>query len=205
MWIGHLGRGHLGHILGTWASPCTGMLEDQILDNRLAHASMRSIPHVLDLWDAAREQIGWPRIIPTDDEERGAKLVVFTLYLVDYSSDLVYSSIVNYLWVFRSWLKLQHQADPVFGVMGWADFMQAVKVVTWVPHEPRRMLPLDLFRALVQSADPHKSTTRMWSQCSSSSRVFSCSHGRQMGFPSIAQGQSRLTQIRTGWCETSAS
>ena len=48
---------------------------------------------------------------------------------------------------------LQRQADPVMGVMTWDRFFDAVRVLTIVPSEPRRRLPLADFVKIMESLD----------------------------------------------------
>merc|ERR1712185_862977 len=50
-------------------------------------------------------------------------------------------------------MKLQHQADPVFGIMNWHDFMTGVRVLTHVPHEPRRAIPTTLMLRMAANVD----------------------------------------------------
>ena len=96
--------------------------------------------------------MAWSTIIYSDDVERGGKLVAFVLEMVD-DSELQYSSIELYVWGLRTWQKLQFQADPVYGIMGWDDFMAAVKVLTWVPHEPHRAASLEVVGKIIADAD----------------------------------------------------
>ena len=116
---------------------------DGVIDQRLSASSMRSASSALVHWDVVRRRHGWPRIIESDDLARGGKLATFVLYMA-HETELVAASISNYVWGLRSWLKLQRQIDPIYGVVEWDDFMQAVTVLTWVPSEPRRMVPLSL-------------------------------------------------------------
>jgi hypothetical protein len=116
---------------------------DGVIDQRLSSSSMRSAQSALVHWDVVRQRHGWPRIIESDDLSRGGKLATFVLYMA-HETELVAASISNYVWGFRSWLKLQRQIDPVYGVVEWEDFMQAVTVLTWVPSEPRKQIPLSL-------------------------------------------------------------
>ena len=88
----------------------------------------------------------------SDDIRRGSYLAVFVMVLLDDTA-LVYSSIASCMWGLRVWLSLQHQADPIMGVMGWADFMAAVRVLSWGPAEPRRAVPLEYLRAALESVD----------------------------------------------------
>ena len=71
-------------------------------------------------------------------------------------TELVFSSIEQYVWGVRTWVKLKHQADPVYGIMGWDDFMSSVKVLTWVPSEPRKATPLHLIEAILDALDPNR-------------------------------------------------
>jgi hypothetical protein len=61
---------------------------------------------------------------------------------------LVADSIQTYVWGLRWKMKLEHQADPVFGVMHWHDFMVSVRVRAHVPHEPRRRARVHLLSSL---------------------------------------------------------
>ena len=76
-----------------------------------------------------------------DDVFKGGKLVAFVLKMVD-QSELAFSSISNYLWAMCKWQNLQRRPDPRMGVINFPAFMDAVKVLTWVPGEPRRAIPL---------------------------------------------------------------
>ena len=114
---------------------------EELLDNRYAPSSWRTINSGLKHWFPVAERQGWPRIIATDDPERGGKLVAATIDMVD-DTTLTFSSIENYLWGIRSYMKLQRQADPIYGVLGWDDFLASVKVLTFVPAEPRKATPI---------------------------------------------------------------
>ena len=128
---------------------------DQLMDNRLAVSSMRTVTRAADLWHEAADAMGWPYVIETDDEERGAKLATFGIYLMDRFTDLTFDTINGYLWGMRRWQTLQHQADPALGVMNYGEFLQSLKVVTWVPHEPRRELPIEKIKLMLEAIDPH--------------------------------------------------
>jgi hypothetical protein len=125
---------------------------EQLLDNRLSSSSWRTIQAGLKRWKEIAREEGWTMVIPTDDPDRGGKLVAFVLRMVD-QTELVFSSIEQYVWGVRTWMKLQHQADPVYGVMGWDDFMSSVKVLTWVPVEPRKATPLEVIEAILNLLD----------------------------------------------------
>ena len=126
---------------------------DVLMDNRLSTSSMRTVNRAVTLWNEVRTLFNWEELVLTGDPERGGKLASFVIYMVDNHPELVYDSINSYVWGFRWYVKLQHQADPIIGVINWHDFMQSVKVVTWVPHEPRREVPLELLRRMIQAAD----------------------------------------------------
>ena len=98
-----------------------------MLDSRLAASSMRTVTSAFAKWCPLCDTYGWERVIATDDPERGGKLVTFVLSLLD-DTDLVADSISGYVWGLRWFMKLQFQADPVFGVMNWHDFMTGVRV-----------------------------------------------------------------------------
>ena len=89
---------------------------EQLLDNRLSSSSWRTIQAGLKRWKEIAREKGWTMVIPTDDPDRGGKLVAFVLCMVD-QTELVFSSIEQYVRGVRTWMKLQHQADPVYGVM----------------------------------------------------------------------------------------
>ena len=94
----------------------------EVMSQRLGSSSHRSINAALACWDAARRDPGWPRIIVSDDPERGGKMATFVRHMAE-DTELVGSSIANYLWAFRSWLKFQRQLDPVYGIVDWEEFM----------------------------------------------------------------------------------
>ena len=125
---------------------------DEIRDHRLRPSSMRTVMWAKEKWLAVAARFNFPRVIKSDDIRRGSYLAVFVMVLLD-DTELVYSSIASCMWGLRVWLSLQHQADPIMGVMGWADFMAAVRVLSWVPAEPRRAVPLEHLRAALESVD----------------------------------------------------
>ena len=125
---------------------------DEVMDTRLGASSHRSIQAALTHWDAVRARFGWPRLILSDDSERGGKLATFVLCMAE-DTDLVGASISNYVWAFRSWLKFQRQLDPIYGVVDWEDFMQGVAVRTWVPAEPRKKVELWWIRGALRRVD----------------------------------------------------
>lgn len=128
-----------------------GWLEE-VLDNRLGGSSHRSINSALGHWDTIRARFGWERVIKTDDSDRGGKLITFVWHMSE-NTQIVGSSIQNYVWAFRQWLKSQRQLDPVYGVVEWDDFMKGVFVKTFVPAEPRRKVPLWWIRDALKAVD----------------------------------------------------
>ena len=125
---------------------------DEVMDTRLGASAHRSIQAALTHWDVVRARYGWPRLILSDDSERGGKLATFVLYMAE-DTNLVGASISNYVWAFRSWLKFQRQLDPIYGVVDWEDFMQGVAVRTWVQAEPRKKVELWWIRGALRRVD----------------------------------------------------
>ena len=110
---------------------------DEILDNRYAPSSMRTIYGGFNKWRTVADAHGWDYIIGSGDPERAAKMATFVCCMMD-DTDLVASSIEGYLWGCRVYMTLQHQDDPLKGIPNWGLFMDAVRKLTWVPREPRR-------------------------------------------------------------------
>eukprot|EP00965_Chrysotila_dentata_P085907 2834551-Pleurochrysis_carterae.AAC.1 len=52
------------------------------------------------------------------------------------------STISNYLWCLRNYMKYNRQLDPAYGVAELEDLMKSVQVVTWVESEPCRAVPV---------------------------------------------------------------
>ena len=122
---------------------------DEILDSRLSQSSLRTVKSAVNQWwFPLCNQRGWNPILQTNSRERGSRLACFVMHLMDDTS-LVYSSIADYVWGVRTWQKMQRQADPIFGIMGWDDFMASVKVMTWVPHEPRKALSVGIIKKIL--------------------------------------------------------
>ena len=80
---------------------------DQVLDNRLAASSMAKIATA------------------------HKRLAAWVVSMMDDTA-LVFSSISSYVWCIRTWHRLQHQADPVMGVMDWTSFFTGIAVYTAV-------------------------------------------------------------------------
>ena len=121
----------------------------EVMDNRLRPSSMRTVHSAEVHWKKVCDTHGWPYLLPTDFDGRGGRLAAFVLYLTD-DTELVYSSIDSYVWGLVNWQKLQGQPDPRLGVENWTDFMMSVKVLTHVPHEPRKEIPLEYIRKALE-------------------------------------------------------
>ena len=102
---------------------------DQVLDNRLAASSMAKIATA------------------------HKRLAAWVVSMMDDTA-LVFSSISSYVWCIRTWHRLQHQADPVMGVMDWTSFFTGIAVYTAVPAEPREEVPLEVVRQILGRLDP---------------------------------------------------
>ena len=125
---------------------------EDMLDNRLAPTSMSKVMTSLHKWDEYCESRGWPTLMETGFSSRGGRLASWVTSMVD-DTDLVYSSISTYLWGVCTWHTLQHVADPTLGVDDWREFMQSVAVLTSVPSEPRRPIPIEVTRSMLQDSD----------------------------------------------------
>ena len=126
-------------------------LED-ILDMRLAPSSMRTVNSAVSHWRPVAEKYSWPVVLKTDDPQRAAKMATFVLSMMDDTS-LVYKSISAYVWGLRQFMILHHQADPINGVANWKEFMSSVQVMTHVPGEPRRALPMEVIQRILEDTD----------------------------------------------------
>ncbi len=62
-------------------------------------------------------------------------MAAFVLRLLG-DTKLVADSIQAYVWGLRWKMKLEHQADPVLGVMHWQEFMRSVRVKSHVRLTP---------------------------------------------------------------------
>jgi len=127
---------------------------DEILDSRLAEGSMGTVGSAMVRWrEFCHDVLHCEPLLLTDDPGRGQKIVRWGISMAD-DTELAWASIKNYFWGMRNWQKLQHQADPVFGLMEWEDFCHALKVLTIVAGEPRRRLSVDALRAMLEVCDP---------------------------------------------------
>jgi len=125
---------------------------DDWMDNRLAPSSMRTVEAALRIWRIVARLHGWFDVIETFDEHRGGKMCAFVAHMTDDTS-LVWGTINNYVWGLRHWMKLQHQADPVYGIDEWEDLMKSCKVLTIVPSEPRRRFRREVLEQLMDACD----------------------------------------------------
>ena len=125
---------------------------EEVLDVRFAASTVRSMNSGMRIWRGVCERYGWPTIIETDDPHRAAKLVTCALHMVD-DTELVYASIQNYLWGIRQYMILHRQADPVMGVSNWGHFVRCLSVLTHVPAEPRKSLPIESLELILKDTD----------------------------------------------------
>jgi hypothetical protein len=125
---------------------------DEILDNRLSASSHASMQAALGHWRVVCSRHRWPEVIASDDPSRGGKLATFMIYCVD-ETELAGTSILNYTWALRSYMKFCRQLDPVLGIQEWDDWAQSVQVTAWVQSEPRRMVPIDLVRSALMHVE----------------------------------------------------
>ena len=126
---------------------------DQVLDNRLATSSMDKIATAHKKWSAFAADHNFPVLLTTDHPLRGGRLAAWVVSMMD-DTNLVFSSISSYVWCIRTWHRLQHQADPVMGVMDWTSFFTGIAVYTAVPAEPREEVPLEVVRQILARLDP---------------------------------------------------
>jgi hypothetical protein len=126
---------------------------DQVLDNRLATSSMAKIATAHKKWSAFAAEHDFPVLLTTDHPLRGGRLAAWVVSMMD-DTNLVFSSISSYVWCIRTWHRLQHQADPVMGVMDWTSFFTGIAVYTAVPAEPREEVPLEVVRQILARLDP---------------------------------------------------
>ena len=124
----------------------------EVMDNRLSSSSWRTVSAGVAIWGAVCAAYGWERVLRTDDPLRGGKLAAFVLHMTTKTT-LVYGSIENYVWGVRVWMQSQMVVDPIMGVLFWPNFMQAIKVLTWVPGEPRRAVPHAVVEAIIDMVE----------------------------------------------------
>ena len=103
---------------------------------------MRMVKSALERWTLVCARHNWSRVIVSDDPSRGGKLATFIVYLLD-DTELTAGTITNYLWGVRTWMKLQRQLDPAYGIVEWDDMLRTVAVIAFVPSEPRKAVPIE--------------------------------------------------------------
>ena len=140
---------------------------------RLSASSMRTLEAGMRIWRIVANKYGWEPIIVTDDLRRAAKLATLVLYMLDETT-LAYGSISLYLWGVRQHMVLHRQADPIYGVPSWREFMSSIQVLAHAQAEPRRELPLDVTQLILELP----MTRALWMLTSHSSLSFCSSHSR---------------------------
>ena len=121
---------------------------ESIMDSRLSESSWRTVRAGHKRWLVTCAARGFTRVIETDDPERGQKLAAFVVDMLTDTS-YVWSTISQYVWGVRVWQQSQGHADPIMGVLGWDTFMQGVRVLSWVPHEPRKRVPYEVISRIL--------------------------------------------------------
>ena len=121
---------------------------ESIMDSRLSESSWRTVRAGHKRWLVTCAARGFTRVIETDDPERGQKLAAFVVDILTDTS-YVWSTISQYVWGVRVWQQSQGHADPIMGVLGWDTFMQGVRVLSWVPHEPRKRVPYEVISRIL--------------------------------------------------------
>ena len=84
--------------------------------------------------------------------QQPAKLATLVLEMLDGTS-LAYSSIALYVWGVRQHMVLHRQADPIYGVPSWREFMSSVQVLAHTQVEPRRELPTEVIQKILEDTD----------------------------------------------------
>ena len=122
---------------------------EEIMDNRLSTSSRAHVDAAAKRWCNFCEERSWEPLLDDGDAERGGKLAAWVISMVD-DTELVFKSIVNYVWGMRTWHTLQGRSDPAMGVRSWREFMRGVAVLTAVPSEPRAQVPLEVLKDVLQ-------------------------------------------------------
>ena len=125
---------------------------ETVMANRYSSSSWDTINSGTRRWRVFADEWDLPVIIPTDHDYRGGWMVAWVLSMAQ-DTDLVFKSIQGYVWGMRVWQTLQHQADPLDGLMNWEHFMAGIKVLTHVPSEPRKEMPLWVLERIVDETD----------------------------------------------------
>ena len=122
---------------------------DEVMDTRLRPASMRKVVSSFNKWESFCVSRDWAPLLQSREPARGGRMAAWILSMVD-DTDLVFSSISTYVWGMRTWHTLQHQSDPAMGVEFFSEFMRSVSVLTAVPGEPRKRVPLAILAAILE-------------------------------------------------------
>ena len=125
---------------------------EQVMDNRLSTSSWRKVSTGMKLWRAFADRHEWSPVIRSGDPMRGGKLAAFVTSLMT-DTELVYKSIETYVWAVRTYMQAQHEDDPCLGVKHWQNFMDGIKVLTFVPAEPRKMTPMDVIEKILDAVN----------------------------------------------------
>ena len=110
---------------------------------------MSTVSTALKRWELFCDDNGWDPLLPNDAPYRGGRLAAWVISMLD-DTELVYKSIANYVWGVCTWHTLQHKLDPTLGIQDWKDLMSAVAVLSAVPGEPRKSIPLDTVRLILE-------------------------------------------------------
>ena len=129
-----------------------GRMQD-VMDMRLSASSMRTLEAGMLVWRIVENKYCWEPIINTDDRRRAAKLATLVLYSMLDETTLAYGSISLYLWGVRQHMVLHRQADPIYGVPNWREFMSSIQVLAHTQAEPRRDLPMEVIRLILEDTD----------------------------------------------------
>ena len=121
--------------------------------DRYAVSSKSSIAAALVHWDAVREHWHWDRVIKSGDPNRGGKLTTFVLRLMARTPFYPSSTIGNYVWALCAFMEQSFELDPRVGTIGWTFFIASVKVMCFVPTEPRARLPTSVIRSALGKVD----------------------------------------------------
>ena len=117
---------------------------EEIMDNHLAPSSREKMMVGYRRWAAYCEARAWPTLLKTGDSSRGGKLAAWVTSMVD-ETELVYASISTYVWGVRSWMVLQHQADPILGclrLLGGGRPLHACILLNHFKAHPKYPMPI---------------------------------------------------------------
>jgi hypothetical protein len=137
------------------SAPVTQALGEKIdffITERLRPSSKSTISTaVTKHWLPFTEAHGLPEFIPSGHYRRGSIMAGFVATLV--SLGLVFSTISGYVWGIVDHHLTNHYASPIANVRDWGSFMSAVQVQSFVPAQPRKMLPFELFLKILVAID----------------------------------------------------